>query len=256
MIDAVENALSIVEAVERVDGGVTAIAEETGLAKSTVHDHIETLAQAGYVVKDGPDVRLSHRFLQIGLRLRRRFPHANEIESRVRRLAERTGERAHFAVLEGPEAVFLFCERGDDAVRTDVHPGEAVPVHATATGKAMLAAVSDERLEQVIASIELDPLTAETITSEETLRSELEQVRTAGLAVSDGEYISVLWTASVPVKDGHGNLLGAMSLSAPATRAAHAEVEAELTATLREAVNELELDVTYGGTAGRSERAP
>lgn len=245
MIDAVENALSIVEAIERVDGGVTAIAEDTGLAKSTVHDHLETLADAGYVVRDGPKVRLSCRFLRIGLRLRRRFPHGSEIESRVRRLAERTGERSHFAVLERSDAVFLFCERGDEAVRTDVHPGEAVPLHASATGKALLAALPDARLDGVLADIEFEPRTDDTIQSAETLRAELERVRAEGLAISDGEYISALWTASAPISTADGGPLGAMSLSAPATRARRDGARAQLTDALRETVNELELDVTY-----------
>ena len=245
MIGAVENAFSIVEAVDRVDGGVTAIAEETGLAKSTVHDHLETLEAAGYVVRDGPGVRLSYRFLRMGLRLRRRFPHSGEIERRVRRLAERTGERAHFAVFERSTAVFLFCERGDDAVRTDVHPGEAVPLHATATGKAMLASLPEARLDEVLADVEFEPLTGDTIRAEGEFRDELARVREAGLATSDSEYITELWTASAAVSDAAGDLLGAMSLSAPATRARQAGVQDELTTALRETVNELQLDVTY-----------
>jgi DNA-binding IclR family transcriptional regulator len=246
LIEAVENTISILEAIQRVDGGVTAIASETGLAKSTVHDHLQTLEAAGYVVRDGSTVRLSSRFLRIGLSLRRRFPHSGEIERRVQRLAERTGERAHFAVLERTTAVFLFCTRGDDAVRTDVHPGEAIPLHASATGKAILAALPDSRLDGVLADVEFEPRTGDTIRSEGTLREELEQVRETGLAVSDGEYISALWTASVPVMDASDELLGAMSLSAPATRARQEGVQADLTAALRETVNELELDVTYG----------
>lgn len=246
MIDAVENALSIVDAMQTVDGGVTAIAEETGLAKSTVHDHLETLEANGYVVRDGPTVRVSATFLRIGLRYRRKYPHSEAIERRVRRLAERTAERAHFAVLEAERAVFLYCERGDDAVRTDVSPGEPVPLHATATGKAMLSTLPDERLDAVLAEVGFEPRTDDTIQSADALRAELEGVNDAGLAVSDGEYIPSLWTASAPVSDGDGELLGAMSLSAPATRARKADVRADLTAALREGVEELELDVTYG----------
>jgi DNA-binding IclR family transcriptional regulator len=247
VIDAVENALSIVDAIQEVDGGVTAIADETGLAKSTVHDHLETLEARGYVVRDGSTVRVSTTFLRIGLRYRRQFPHSDEIEQRVRRLADRTGERAHFAVLEGSSAVFLYCERGDDAVRTDVSPGEAVPLHATATGKAILSALPEDRLDALLADVAFEPRTDDTVRSAAALRDDVERVRSAGLAVSDGEYIPALWTASAPVSDGEGGLLGAVSLSAPATRARQESVEAELTAALREAVNELELDVTYGG---------
>ncbi len=247
MIRAVENALVLIEAIDRLEGeaGVTELAAETDLAKSTVHDHVETLVDHGYVVRDGGTPELSYRVLQLGERRRRRTSHIDAAERAVGELARRTGERTHYAVLDGTRVVFLLTETGETAVRTDVQPGEAVPLHATATGKVLLAHAPPDRREELISTVELSALTENTITDAAVLRDELVSIREEGLARSEEEYIQNLWSASAPVFDGENELVGALSVSAPASRFDREAVAADLTTALLEAVEEFALSITY-----------
>ncbi|WP_254525879.1 IclR family transcriptional regulator [Natrinema caseinilyticum] len=246
MIDATENSLAILEVVhERDRVGVTALADETGLAKSTVHSHVETLKHAGYLVQSGDELELSFRFLTLGLDTRRREPHQVAVREKVVELARRTGERAHYVVREGTDGVFLYSETGENAVRTGVHPGDFVPLHTTASGKAILANLPTERIESVIADSDLVSVTPDTITDPDDLREELQNVRTRGLAFNDGEYVERLWSVGAPVFDDEERVLGSMSVSVPANRLGRRGVNDQLSTALLETVNELELEIAH-----------
>ena len=242
MIESSRNALSVLEAIQDTDdGGVTVIAEETGLAMSTVHDHVETLVELGYVVRTDGGLRLSYRFLGFGLDLRRRTRASAEAAAKVTELANRTGERAHYIVEEGGEAVFLFSETGENAVETDVSPGDREPLHAMASGTAILAHLPEERID----AIDFESVERESVADEAALRQELNRVRSADVAYNEGGYIRNLWSVAAPVFDGDDRLLGSMSVSAPVHRLQHEGVKDDLTATLLETVNELELEIAY-----------
>ena len=246
VIEATENSLSVLEIIHENEGaGITGIAEETGLAKSTVHDHIETLEELGYVVQSDHGFRLSYRFVQFGFSLRNRVRYSTEVEQKVTQLARRTDERAHYVVEERGKSVFLFTDTGENAIKTNVSPGDFVPLYATASGKAILAHLPEPRIETIITEIDLDPVTERTITDKEELRIELQQIRSGGVAYNDGEYIDNLWSVGAPVFDTEDSLLGSMSVSVPANRLRHDGVTDELTAKLLETVNELELDIAY-----------
>ncbi|PGF17762.1 transcriptional regulator [Natrinema sp. CBA1119] len=246
MIDATENSLAILEAVHQNDrAGVTALADETGLAKSTVHSHVETLKRSGYLVQSGDDLELSLRFLQFGLDTRRREPHRIAAREKVVELARRTGERAHYVVREGTNAVFLYSETGENAVRTGVHTGDFVPLHATASGKAILANLPPERIEMIVSESDRRQVTPNTITDLDALREALRNVRSRGLAFNDGEYVERLWSVGAPVFDDEKRVLGSMSVSVPANRLGRPGVKDELSTTLLETVNELELEIAH-----------
>ncbi|WP_247007129.1 IclR family transcriptional regulator [Halorientalis litorea] len=246
MIESSRNSLSVLEAIHDTDeGGVTVVAEETGLAKSTVHDHVETLIELGYVVRTDEGLRLSYRFLGFGLDLRRRTRASAEAAAKVTQLANRTGERAHYIVEEGGDAVFLFSETGENAVETDVSPGYREPLYATASGTAILAHLPEDRIDAIVAAIDFESVDRESVADEAALRQELDRVRSADVAYNEGEYIRNLWSVAAPVFDGDGRLLGSMSVSAPVHRLQHEGVRDDLRATLLETVNELELDIAY-----------
>ena len=246
MVDATENSLVIIEAIHEHDRrGVTAIAEETGLAKSTVHSHVETLKRTGYLTESDGEFGLSLRFLRLGLDTRRRQPHMDTVRKKVADLAERTGERAHYVLQEGTEGVFAYSETGENAVQTGVHTGDFVPLYTTASGKAILANLPSERIEQVLSESDLRQVTPNTITDPGALRETFRDIRSEGLAYNRGEYVKQLWSVGAPVRDGDDRVLGSMSVSVPAHRVERRGIKDELSTTLLETVNELELDIAH-----------
>jgi IclR family pca regulon transcriptional regulator len=96
-------------------------------------------------------------------------------------------------------------------------PGRQAPLHATASGKVLLAFRPAEELDRLLAG-ELRAYTAKTVTDPARLRAQLRKVRRDGWALCDREHEYELVSISVPVRDFSGGVAAALTLAAPATR--------------------------------------
>lgn len=241
-----ETAFEIIEVLMQRDGGrISDIASELGLAKSTVHRHLTTLEDLEYVVNEDGVYRPGHRFLQIGEQTRTRQDAYQLAKEKVADLAEETEERSQFIVEEYGYAVYVFKKTGSRAVHTDSEIGKRIPIHATAAGKAILANLPDERITKILEQRGLPSLTEHTITSEEELRAELAAICDRGYSVNNHENTTGLRAIGVPVKDGDGTTLGALSVSGPTHRFQGTLFEETLPDLLRGTANELELNIQY-----------
>jgi DNA-binding transcriptional ArsR family regulator len=100
--------LTIAEALQDHDSvGVSALAEEVGLPRSTVFNHLKTLEEMEYVVNEGGSYRLGCRFLQLGAKARSFHDVHTVAREEINRLAKETGEISALLVEEGGLGVFL-----------------------------------------------------------------------------------------------------------------------------------------------------
>jgi len=170
-VNATETTLDIIERIHQHGSGrVTVLARELGLAKSTVHNHLQTLRRRGYVIQDGDEYRLSLRFLHLGQGVRTSRTAYQLVKEKVEWLADETGERSQFIVEEQGCGVYMFCELGTDGVQTDSEIGKRIPLHATAAGKAILSALPDSRVDEIIEGHKLERFTDRTLTEPTELR--------------------------------------------------------------------------------------
>lgn len=224
--------------------GVTAVAEELGVAKSTAHDHLSTLAERGYVVRAPEGYRLGMEFLRLGEAARSRDEAYEIAREKVEKLANETNERSQFIVEEAGRAIYVHREVGPDAVHTDSAIGGHVPLYATAAGKALLSHHDDDRVRELVGD-NLDPITDNTVTEVDALLAELETVRERGYATNCAENTPRLRAVGAPVELPDGRPLGAISVSGPTHRMKGERFESELPDLLLGTVNELELNIAY-----------
>ncbi|WP_458189034.1 IclR family transcriptional regulator [Haladaptatus sp. NG-WS-4] len=245
-VNATETAFAIIERLEKLDGArVTELAEELELAASTVHSHLATLYEMGYVVKEGDEYQLGSRFLKLGEAAKERKEAFELIEPKVKELAEETEERCQFIVKEHGRGVYLHRETGSRAVWTDSGLGKQVYLHATASGKSVLANLSVEEVEQILDQWGLPALTDNTITDRAALFDELETIREQGFAVNDEESTEGLRAVGVPIVDSSGRMAGALSVSGPSHRMRGEWLNREIPDLLLGTANELELNLKY-----------
>jgi len=112
-------------------------------------------------------------------------------------------------------------------------------------GKAILARLSLERVNEIFDRYGLPAATDQTITDRDDLFSELERIAERGYAINRAEHISGLNSLSVPITSGEDDLLGALGVIGPSHRLNNEPYEREVSDHLLEAANELELNVTY-----------
>ncbi|WP_254532955.1 IclR family transcriptional regulator [Natrinema gelatinilyticum] len=216
-VESVETLLSVVEFLEQSgEVGVTEIANAVAVSKSTVHNHLTTLRERGYVVNEDGRYRLGLRFLRIGETVRMRTDLFEIARPQIETLVEGTDLVGNLAVEEQGEGVYLYRSRGSDEIRFSTRAGEVHDLHCTATGKSILAHTSPDRFDSLLESIDLVSYTDTTITERDELLDELDRVRNRGIAFDEEEYGRGLRCVGVPIFGPKNTVVGAVSLSGPA----------------------------------------
>ena len=135
----------------------------------------------------------------------------------VRMLRVQLNESASFFVRKGQMVEAVVTEVGEHALRYSIEVGRQAPLHALASGKALLATYTPQELDDYFEGAVLEPLTPHTITSEERLRAQIEEVRRTGFAHAREEY--ALGIASVgKAVFVDGQVAGALSVAIPLPR--------------------------------------
>lgn len=219
-VRATERSFSIIEQLgERGGCGISELAESLSISKSTVHNHLQTLRSLGYVVQDGDEYRLGLQFLGLGDRARQHHDLYHVAKPETDSLVEAVGERAQVMVEDDGVGIYIYQSLADQAVRTDSHIGTVVDLHATSVGKAYLAHLPDDRLDEVLEAISFTKQTPDTLTEVESLRAELDEIAERGYAFNDEERTVGMRAVGAPILSADDDrVLGAISVSGPTTR--------------------------------------
>jgi DNA-binding IclR family transcriptional regulator len=132
------------------------------------------------------------------------------------RLSARTGETADLAVLRGRDLTYV-AEVRPTAIVSAAWLGRTVPLHATSTGKALLAFLGDGELQRLLPAV-LTAHTPTTLTGADALAAELASTRRRGYATCHGELEAHLHGVSAPVLDPSGRVRGVVSVWGPDVR--------------------------------------
>lgn len=222
MIGSVQRALDILELfdAQTPELGTTEIATATGLHKSTVAGLIYTLEAKGYL-NQNPTTRK----YRLGLKLVERASiMLSHVEIRqvalphLQALRDEFDETVNLAILDGADVVYverLLSKRGL-GMRSEV--GKRMLAHSTALGKAILSCWPVEQVKNFIKQYGLPAVTPNTITDPERLLCELDRTREQGYAMDDEENEPGGRCVAAPVFDHTGQVVAAVSLSAPSPR--------------------------------------
>ena len=244
-LKSVQITLDIIDFLqERDSAGITEISSALGRSKGTVHGHITTLTENEYVVKRGDTYRLSLRYLELGETVKERLPIYDVVREELDDLAAETGELAQFAMEEHGRAVYLYKTGGENAVRTASSVGTREYMHRISLGKAMLAYMPRERVEEIVDEYGLEPSTDATITSREELFDELAEIRQRGYAYDREEKIEGLRCVATPITTDDGPV-GAISVSGPAGRFEGEFYESELPKIVTRSANVIEINAQF-----------
>jgi len=149
-LSTTETSFRIIESLKEDSARLTEIATELDLPASTVHNHLSTLLQCGYVAKEGDMYRLGLGFLELGERARTNKESYTVAESYTEQLADETQCRAVFAAEEHGKGVYIHTFSGKHAVWTYSTLGKRFGLHTTAVGKAILSEFSEDKLDSII----------------------------------------------------------------------------------------------------------
>lgn len=247
-IKSTDTLFSIVDVLSDLEeAGVTELAEELELSKSTVHKHLKSLKNHDLVVRTQDETyRLGIRFLTYGGAIRDKNQLCQTVAPKVKEIPAETSETCGFAIEEHGFGVYTYLEWGDHHIPRTQPVGERFYLHVNSSGKAILAMLPDKRIESIIERRGLPSKTPNTITDEKHLFEEIEQVREQGYAVNAEERIEGIRSIAAGIKHPQTGQVGAISMAAPATRLQDKELETKYADLLRSTVNEIDLRLKFG----------
>jgi DNA-binding IclR family transcriptional regulator len=200
-IQSVDRAVDLLEAIAAAPEPQTApaLADRARLNRSTAWRILATLEHHGLVERDPATNRYGLGFALLRLAAAAGHePLVRLAHPLLRALAHDTGETANLAVARRLELVYADQVQAPHVMAPN-WLGHAVPLHATSTGKAFLAALPQAELDALLRA-PLPRFTDTTITDPATLRAELDAVRARGYAVSRGELEPALWGVSAAAR--------------------------------------------------------
>lgn len=217
--------------------GVTPLSSRLDIPKSTVHKHLTTLFELGYVEKSNGKYVPSLKLAGSGVRSRQTRPLYGVSKIPVNRLAESTEEHAGVYVAAGTTGFDLYSTRGQRALLDDVDHDLSPYLHCNAAGKAILADLPDERIDQIV-EFGLPALTDNTIDSGPELRDELARVRERGVAFDRGEQSEFVRSIAVPLDIEETD--AAVYVTAPLDRMRGKRLEENIPGLLSNTVKKIE----------------
>ena len=221
-IQAIDRAVMVLNCYnfERKALGVRDISALTGLHKATAHRILVALEHNGFIEQDPHtgDYQLGLELFRLGQLAAVRLEVRDIARPYLQELTERVRETSHLAVLEGTEVLYLDKVESQHALRMPSRTGWRVPAYCAALGKAMLACYDDDEVRRRMGKTKFVQHTPHTVRNMDEFIESLKVVRRRGYAVDNEEIEVGLACIGAPLRDHLGQVVGAISISAPSAR--------------------------------------
>src|SRR3954469_10963409 len=221
---SVERAFELLDRIAAAgpDGVTLAqLAAEVPTAKSTTHRYVVTLLELGVLRRDGVGrLQLGLKLVELAGALLDGDNLRTVAEPVLHDLVARTGETVHLGVPADGHVVYIAKVESPQSVRLVSRIGARVALHCSAMGKALMAQLNGPALQEAL-DRPRTVRTMHTITAADALLAELDKVRSAGVAVDDEENELGVRCIGTVIHGAREQPIGAISVSAPATRMTH-----------------------------------
>lgn len=220
---------TVVRALQLLDclaesGDPMSVAEITkvmGVSRSTAYRLLRTLMAHGYVSESSTDsdgLQIGPKVLKLATSFLARFEIRAVARPFLVALRDTSRETVHLVVPHEGEVLHIEKVESMQPVRAHSPIGLQEPMHCSAVGKAMLAAMPDAEVDAIIRQHGLPRRSPNTITDPEALKQHLRLVRARGFAINDVENEEGIRATGVALAPYSGMPIAAISISGPAYR--------------------------------------
>jgi IclR family pca regulon transcriptional regulator len=225
--------------------GISELAHELALTRSTTHRYVATLASLGFLDQDAATrkYRLGPRVLDLGFSVLGSLELREIAAPYLRRLTDATGHTSNLAIRDDTDVILIDRVRGRPGryhhLEFTLHVGSRIPSYCSATGKVLLAYLPHPDLDRLLQRIDLIQRGPRTVTGKKALLAELDQVRRTGIATNDEELESALRSIAAPVRARSGEVVAAVNVAIPWSPATMNELVSRLGPTVQAAAHEI-----------------
>lgn len=246
-VRSVRIALDVLEAVAFSDGemGVTQIAERLKLTKGSIHRHLLTLVERGYLTQNQATSR--YAIGAKGRLLARIAPEADLThiaEGPMRELRDRCGHSVVLSSMTPRGALVMLTIAGTSAIEIGVRPGSELPFHASAQGKVMLAFAQRETQQRALAT--RPRLTPNTQTNLAAIGADLAQIVRTGYTSAPEETMIGINAVAAPIFDADNACIASVALVG-SIQFLPANPSASLVSSLKSCAREISRQIGHSG---------
>jgi IclR family pca regulon transcriptional regulator len=243
-IEALARGLDVIKAFQPHRPPITLgqLSAETGLARPTVRRILLTLEELGYVRSGEGGYRLTPRVLELGVAYVRSMGLWDVARPHLQWLSARTNESCSIAQLDGPDIVYVARVAVPKIVGLAVQIGTRFPALQTSLGKVLLAPLSAEELDLVLAEPTRSGLVPRWQPDRAERDRELREVRARGWAMTDEQLARGIRSVAAPIRDGTGGVIAAMNVNTHAAETSLEQLVEEHLPRLLQAAGEISAD--------------
>jgi IclR family transcriptional regulator, acetate operon repressor len=220
-VQVLDRSLSLLSIIADNDGStLTDLADVSGMAPSTVHRLLTSLANHGMLTHDpeSGDWTIGVRAFEIGNAFLRYRKLGTISRPFLKRLMDECGETANVAIEDEGDVVFISQVESHAPMRAFFRPGRRGPIHASGIGKAILSTWSDTEIGQMLSGKTLPHFTEHTLDTLPALLKDIQLIRARGWSVDDEEHTLGMRCIAAPLFNEHGEAIAGISISGPAVR--------------------------------------
>jgi DNA-binding IclR family transcriptional regulator len=220
-VRAVERALAVLACFnnQTPELTLTQISERVAINKSTVHRLLATLERNQFLERDSVTgiYRPGIRLLQLAHLALEHNDLRRMADPFLKQLCELHRENVNLAILDGTDVVYTEVLEGAQRVKLAAVTGQRLPAFGTASGKAILAYLPEETIQQAL-DRGVPQYTQQTLTSPTIFLEDMRHTRERGFAISEQEYEDGINAVAAPVFNSHNKPIASVSVAGPAYR--------------------------------------
>jgi DNA-binding IclR family transcriptional regulator len=209
---------------------LTALADQLNLGKSTVHLLLQTLREHGMVDYDPATSTygVGLRVFELGATAIEQGGFGARLVGPMEELARRCNESVSLGVLNAGSVLIVQRIESPEILRADIRPGTRMPLHASASGKALLATMTDPEIDRLLPESQLPASARMTHRHRVGLLAEIRLIGERGYAKQEEEFVEGISAVATPVLAAGGRALAALSIAGPSSRFDEARWSADL----------------------------
>jgi IclR family pca regulon transcriptional regulator len=201
------------------------VARTNEITRSAARRHLLTLAEMGYIETDGKHYWLSTKVLNFANAYLKSSKLPRILNPFLQRITMNVGETAQASVLENDEVVYIAKNSPTKVINAGWDIGKRMNPFLVTAGLVMLANISDQKFKKLLEKYDPKPFTPHTMIDKKQIEAFIENIKTQGYAITSQQYELGVIGAAVPLRDRNGNLLGAISVTAPMARMTVEEIK-------------------------------
>lgn len=215
MIDGLRKGLEVICAFEDGTPKLTQseLAQRLDLSRAAARRYLMTLTALGYMATDGKAYWLTPKVLRLGHSYVASSRLPRTVLPTLQKLTQAFGESTNLSVLEGDEAVYICRVNANKMLSTGIEPGTRLPAHTSTGGRMILSYLPESALDAWLKKVTLKAYTPFTVVDKAQLKREILKMRKLGYGLTESQLEMGLRGLSVPLLDGPGHVVGALSVS-------------------------------------------